>query len=248
MPLFWWLVWYKIRVMRRILFLFVFMSLVAGCSVASEINGMQKIDDFVTVQNYIDSVGYSLLTSNKIDKRMVFVYSEQDKKSYDLTDKTLSRRQILVYQNLIRHVADKNELAACLAVDVAKATLSYDGFARGLVTAVQMKSAPKKYQLLYDKLAVDLMVGAGYNPVAMITYLNKVGDQKRFAFAFTNNKTSVRLANIYEYVYTKYPQYLAKNSYLETDTYQHFLLSSENNRRKFQEKIKNNSKKRLKYE
>lgn len=220
----------------------------AGSAFASEVNGMQEMSDFVTIQNHIDSVGYSLLTSNKIDKRMVFVYSEQDKKTYDLTDKTLTRRQILVYQDLIRHVSDKNELAACLAGDIAKATLSYDGFARGFVTAVQMKSAPKKYQLLYDKLGVDLMVGAGYNPVAMITYLNKIGDQKRFAFAFTNNKTSVRLANIYEYIYTKYPQYLAKNIYLQTDSYQHFLLSSEDNRRKFQEKVKNNSRKRLKYE
>lgn len=224
------------------------MTFFALQSVASEVDGMQEMGDFVTIQNHIDSVGYSLLTSNKIDKRMVFVYSEQDKKSYDLTDKTLSRRQILVYQNLIRHVADKNELAACLSVDIAKATLSYDGFARGLVTAVQIKSAPKKYQLLYDKLGVDLMYGAGYNPVAMITYLNKVGDQKRFAFVLTNNKTSARLANIYEYIYTKYPQFLVNNVYLETDTYQHFLLSSENNRRKFQEKVNTNSRKRLKYE
>lgn len=224
------------------------MAILSLQCVASEVNGMQVVSDFVTVQNNIDDVGFSLLTGNKIDKRMVFVYSAEDKKAINLTDKVLTRRQILVYQDLIKHVADKNELAACLASEVAKATLSYDGFARGLVTAVQMKSAPKKYQLLYDKLGVDLMYGAGYNPVAMITYLNKVGDQKRFAFAFTNNKTSVRLANIYEYIYTKYPEYLVHNSYLKTDAYQHFLLSSENNRRMFQEKVKTKSRKRLKYE
>ena len=51
----------------------------------------------------------------------------------------------------------------------------------GAPYAIQLKSAPKKYQILYDKLGVDLMVEAGYNPVAMITYLNKIGDQTRFA-------------------------------------------------------------------
>jgi len=234
--------------MKKILF-------ILGCIVAFGLPSFANEDSLgdnvsakVKIQNQIDSVGFELLTANKIDKRMVFVYSDQEKKAIDLTDKSLTRRQILVYKDLIAHVADKNELAACLSVDIAKATLSYDGFARGLVTSIQLKSAPKKYQLLYDKLGVDLMVGAGYNPVALITYLNKFGEQKRFAFFFTNNKTSTRLANIYEYIYVKYPEYLANNEYLETDSYQHFLLTSENNRRKFQEKIKNNSRKRIKYE
>ena len=234
--------------MKKIWYVIIFMAILSLKGFASEVNGMQVMPDLVTIQNNIDAVGFNLLTSNKIDKRMVFVYNKEAKKVLDMTDKTLSRRQILVYDELIRHVSDKNELAACLASEVAKATLSYDGFARGLVTAVQMKSAPKKYQLLYDKLGVDLMYGAGYNPVAMITYLNKVGDQKRFAFAFTNNKTSVRLANIYEYIYTKYPEYLVYNAYLKTDAYQHFLLTSDSNRRKFQEKVKTKSRKRLKYE
>ena len=51
-----------------------------------------------------------------------------------------------------------------------------------------------------------------------------------------------------EYIYTKYPYYLANNTYINNEFYQRFLLTSQNNRRLLQEKIKNNSKENLKYE
>ena len=62
------------------------------------------------------------------------------------------------------------------------------------------------------------------------------------------NLASKRLAIIYEYIYTKYPYFLANNAYIENEHYQNFLLSSQENRRMLQEKIKTGSKKELKYE
>lgn len=200
------------------------------------------------IQRYIDDVGFNILNANRIDKRMVFTYNEESQKNIILTDKTITRRQIVIYHNQINHIADQNELAAMLAREIVKGTLSYDGFARGFVTSAQMKFAPKKYELFFDKRAVDLMVTAGYNPVAMIVFLNKLGDQKRFSFVLTNNTVSKRMAEVYEYIYTKYPQYLANNAYINNKYYQHFLLTSENNRRLLQEKVKTYSQKRLKYE
>lgn len=56
------------------------------------------------------------------------------------------------------------------------------------------------------------------------------------------------LLKIYEYIYTKYPYYLINNEYLENIHYQNFLLTSQNNRRMLEEKVKNNSREILKYE
>ena len=92
------------------------------------------------------------------------------------------------------------------------------------------------------------MVMAGYNPLGMITYMNKSYPQKRFDKFARTNLTSKRLANIYEYIYTKYPSFLADNKYIKNEAYQHFLLSSVENRKKLQEKIETKSKKAVKYE
>lgn len=207
-----------------------------------------QIYDNLKIQNYIDNVGFNILNANRIDKRMIFTYNEESQKAIMLTDKTLTRRQIVVYKNQINHISDKNELAAMLSREIVKGTLSYDGFARGFVTSAQVKFAPKKYEIFFDKRAVDLMVTAGYDPVAMIVFLNKLGEQKRFSFILTNNTVSKRMAEVYEYIYTKYPQFLANNAYLGNKFYQNFLLTSENNRRLLQEKVRTYSQKRLKYE
>ena len=53
---------------------------------------------------------------------------------------------------------------------------------------------------------------------------------------------------VYEYIYTKYPYYLQNNTYLENEHYQNFLLTSQENRRLLAEKIKNQSKEKLKYD
>ena len=79
--------------------------------------------------------------------------------------------------------------------------------------------------------------------------LRQIGNTlKRQDLISTHNLTSKRLAIIYEYIYTKYPYYLKENPYFKTESYQNFLLTSINNRKMLEEKIKNNSKGNLKYE
>ena len=92
------------------------------------------------------------------------------------------------------------------------------------------------------------MVKAGYNPIALITYIHKTTPQKRYDIVSTQNLTTKRTATLYEYIYTKYPYYLANNVYINNEHYQNFLLTSQNNRKLLEEKIKSGSKKELKYE
>lgn len=129
-----------------------------------------------------------------------------------------------MYQDYYRQIADDNELAAYLAREISNASRTFDGIGNGWLTAVQIKAAPKKFETVADKRAVDFMVKAGYNPIALITFINKAFPQQYQDFISNKNLTSKRLALIYEYIYTKYPYFLANNEYLENPNYQNFLF------------------------
>ena len=92
------------------------------------------------------------------------------------------------------------------------------------------------------------MVKAGFNPLGLITYINKTVPQKRHDLISNKNLASKRLAIVYEYIYTKYPYYLKNNEYINNKHYQNFLLTSQNNRRLLEEKMQSGSKKTLNYE
>lgn len=201
-----------------------------------------------SVQNHLSSIGVSILNANKIDERIVFVYDKTEVKEKLKLDKTLIDRQVIVYGYDYKFIEDDNELAAFVSRKIAEAFRSYSEFFDGRLSSVQIKAAPKKYQLVFDKIAVDYMVRAGYNPIALITLINKSYPQKRSDTISANNLTSKRLAVIYEYIYTKYPYYLLHNEYFNNKHYQNFLLTSQNNRAMLEEKVKSRSTRELNYE
>ena len=201
-----------------------------------------------SIQSRIDDCGAKILNANKIEERVIFAYSEAEKSGLLEIDKDLTRRQVIVYSGKYKFIDSDDELAAVLAREIAIATRSYDGILNGSLRALQIKAAPKKFEIVADKTAVDLMVKAGYNPLGLITYIQKVYPQKRYDIVSTKNLTSKRLAIIYEYIYTKYPYFLVNNTYLDNVHYQNFLLTSLENRKKLQEKIQSGSTERVKYE
>ena len=231
--------------MKKILFLITAL-IFTSCSVFA-------VDDSVIkkkkkIQTRINDVGFKILNANKIDKRIIFVYGKEEKKSLLKSADELTKRQIVLYEDDIQYISNEDELAGFLARGISMALKSYGGIWNGGLSAIQVKAAPKIYEIVADKRAVDFMVNAGYNPIGLITYINKAFPQKRFDRFSSTNLTSKRLAIIYEYIYTKYPYYLTNNKYLETDSYQNFLLNSTNNRKLLEEKIKNNLKGDLDYE
>ena len=92
------------------------------------------------------------------------------------------------------------------------------------------------------------MVNAGYNPLALIVYINKTCPQRHQDVIARHNLTSKRLARIYEYITYKYPEYLHDNEYTNNEHYQNFLLTSVDNRRKLEEKIRTKSTDEVDYE
>ena len=205
-------------------------------------------EDEQFIQQRIDDIGTKLLNANKIEKRVVFVYSDEDKQSLLDMDTMLESGQVIVYRNIYKNIEDDNELAAGLARGISNSIKSFDGLWGGTLTALQIKLAPKKFEIVADKRAVDFMVKAGFDPIAEIIYIHKISPQKRHDFLSNKNLASKRLAIIYEYIYTKYPYFLANNQYINNEHYQNFLLTSVNNRKLLEEKVKSGSSKKLKYE
>ena len=190
-----------------------------------------------SIYTRINNIGVKILNANEIDKRIIFTYNKNSKLEVLKNTKSLTKRQVVLYGDAYKFIETDDELAAYVAREIPVALRSYDGIASGWLSSVKIKAAPKKYELVFDKFAVNYMVKAGYNPLGLITFINKSCPQKRQDTFSGNNLTSKRLAHIYEYIYINHPSFLAKNTYIENEHYKNFLFTSQENRKLLQEKI-----------
>ena len=199
------------------------------------------------LQERMNSVGFKILNSNRIEKRFTFMAINRVYTRDFWTDVSSVNRIVWVKPVILPYIDNDDELAAVLSHSIAHGVDTYDGIMRGYISIVNYWVSPNKYDLKADKLAVDYMVNADYNPLALITILNKIGKQYRYDIFSNHTLVSRRMMLIYEYIYTKYPSILVDNEYKDNIYYQNFLLTSRNNRMKLLEKVKTGSKKKLNY-
>ncbi|MCD8024236.1 MAG: hypothetical protein LUE64_01735 [Candidatus Gastranaerophilales bacterium] len=197
------------------------------------------------VQKRINEIGFKILNANALDKHVVFSYNKKEKL---LKNDSAIKRQIVLYDTDLKQAENDDELAAELAREISFAMKSYDGSAKGLMSTAQIKMSPKKYELYADKRAADFMVKAGYNPLALITLINKTYPQARQDKFSKHNLTSKRLMYIYERIYYNYPHFLVDNTYTNNEYYQNFLLTSVSNRKKLFEAARRHERGKIKYE
>lgn len=228
----------------RLLFIFITLAILNLPTTAIETIPAKEN----SIQTHIDNIGTKILNKNKINKRIIFTYNKQTKEKLISTDKRLLKRQIIVYDGLYQSTQNDDELAAMLSREISTVMKSYSGIWGGRLDSIQVTLGSKKFETVADKRAVDYMVNAKYNPLALIIFINKTCPQKRSDRFSRHNLTSKRLARIYEYITYKYPEYLTNNELLNNQYYQNFLLTSIENRKKLEEKIKNNSAEELDYE
>ena len=199
------------------------------------------------LQTRMNEVGFKILNSNRIEKRFIFMAINRVYTRDIWTDVSSVNRTVWIKPTALPYIDDDNELAAILSHSLAHGVDTYEGALRGYVSILNYWVAPNKYDLKADKTAVDFMVNAGYNPLALITILNKIGKQYRYDIFSNHTLASRRMMLIYEYIYTKYPSILVENEYKDNIYYQNFLLTSRNNRMKLLEKVKSGSTKRVNY-
>ncbi len=200
------------------------------------------------LQTRMNEVGFRILNSNRIEKRFRFMVINRVYTRDIWTDVSSVNRTVWIKPTILPYIDSDEELAAVLCHSLAHGVDTYEGILRGYISILNYWVAPNKYDMKADKWAVDYMINAGYNPLAIITILNKIGQQYRYD-AFSNHTlVSRRMMLVYEYIYTKYPSVLVENEYKDNIYYQNFLLTSRNNRMKLLEKIETNSNKKLKYD
>ncbi|MBE7708176.1 MAG: hypothetical protein E7Z88_05660 [Cyanobacteria bacterium SIG27] len=192
----------------------------------------------------INRIGYNILNANRIKEKMVF---ELVDKNYVNACTYYSTNLISVTDELLKIIEKEDELAAILAHEISHGVDYRQGILKGYFSFIATSLNSKKYEYKADKRAADYLVKAGYNPLALIVALNKIAPQLRFDSSLSHPLTSKRMAEIYEYIYVKYPQYLVQNEYKDNIYYQNFLITSKENRKKLENKIKSNSKKKVNY-
>ena len=78
-----------------------------------------------SIQARVNRVGTQILNANKIQGRIIFVYDKTAKESLLKMDKTVSKREIIMYQEYYRQISDENELAAYLAREISNASRTF---------------------------------------------------------------------------------------------------------------------------
>lgn len=229
--------------MKKLFLTIFFVMLFSLNAFATDNNSMNHEID---IQKKIDSIGFNILNSNKINKPVVFYYHFENSTKFKKSG--AKGHKITIYDDDYMHADNDDEIAAFLAMKISAAVKSYDNSAIPIVNSLQSRIMPKKYEIFYDKQAVDFVVNAGYNPLGLITFITKTCPQKNSDFISRHNLTSKRLAIIYERIFTQYPYFLTNNVYIHNDYYQNFLLNSINNRKMLEEKLKYNYHYEIQYE
>lgn len=189
-----------------------------------------RLDKDTQFQKKVMQIGFKILNDNQIEKRMTFYYSPRQ--NVNATTQ-LSAKQITLYKGILPFVDSDDELAAILAHEIAHGVDAH----RGLWRRIMMSAHSQVFEFNADQKGVDYMVTAGYNPVALIVILNKIASEPNwFERSSTHPEGSARLVALYDYIYSKYPQYLINNTYKTNIYYQNFLLTTKKERKEIREK------------
>lgn len=213
--------------MKRILLLLI-VTLLFSYNILSQrcFADQLYLDTDTKYQKQVMQTGFRILNANNLrDNRMTFYYVAENKAKIKSSNKL---KRIYVYKGIFSYIEDDNELAALIATEMGHLMDMQAGFFRRF----SVSFSPRKYELRADKKAVDLLVKAGYDPVALITIINKTAKEENwFEYNIFHHNGTERTKKIYSYIYEKYPIFLADNKYLKTPYYQNFLRTTPKDRK-----------------
>ncbi|MBQ4114982.1 M48 family metallopeptidase [bacterium] len=94
----------------------------------------------------------------------------------------------------------------------------------GTVQQATSSKYSRMHESRADQCSIDYVVKNGYNPLAGISIMFKIGDNYEDLFE-DHPSTEKRLQNMYNYIAKKYPQYITKG--FDTEAYQNALKNIE---------------------
>lgn len=222
--------------MKKILFLICTLMFSANLSfaedivVVTDVNMTNFWEKNGKIEQKVLNVGQKIIYSNKLDVR-VPIQTIPNKKIVNAHAR-FAPKHIAIYYGILPYLDNDDELAYILAHETAHMLDIYGGLGKW----VTMLLNSQKYEYKADLIGIDLMVKAGYNPIAAICAANKFMPEITYNFGiFTSHPhASKRLVEMYKYIYLKYPKYLGSDMTTNI-SYQNFLTSSSKELRKFRQ-------------
>lgn len=187
----------------------------------------------------VNAIGHALLEKNNLPTQVTFQVIETD----EINAFASGNNQICVYTGLLKFVSDDSELAGVIAHEighiinnhVAKQSIVSVLTASAINNAnldprlqtgaaiahnLSMKKMSRTEEYEADITGVDLMTKAGYNPLAMVSLLYKIGGNY-VDFIQDHPSGDKRTMYLYNYITYTYPEKLKLGYY--TDAYKQFL-------------------------
>lgn len=231
--------------MKKILFGLILTGLFTFCVNCPSVNAETTLpaaitnwDSAVSLKR-VNAIGSNILQKNHLPAKIVFKVSDDESiNAYANIDK-----EIYIQRGLLQFVENDDELAAVISHEVGhivNAHIQRQGLVASIINYFVAKVKNEKVktgvdaanQLSMLKLSrndefesdltgVDLMVASGYNPLGMISVLNKICGN--YIDILTDHPSGdKRTMNIYDYLSYNYPTTLQKG--FKTESYASFLL------------------------
>ena len=186
----------------------------------------------------ISTIGQNVLTKNKLPKEVTFNIVENE----EINAYANAENQIVVYTGLLKMIEKDEELAGILSHEVGHIMKSHcykqtflnmalsifssqfktEGGALGAQIASGLVSNKVSREQEYDAdyTSADLVYKAGYNPVGLISALNKISGS--YVDVFSDHPSGdKRLMALYDYINYNYPDAVKKG--IDTQSYKNFL-------------------------
>ena len=213
----------------------------------------------------VEKIGKNLLTKNNLPTQVTFSVMETD----DVNAFASSENEICVYTGLLNYVQDDDELAGIIGHEmghiinnhiakqslvssitssmISNANLSESAkTGAALVQNLSMLKMSRTQEYEADVTGIDLMIKAGYNPLATISILYKISGNY-VDFIQTHPSKDKRTMYSYDYMSYAYPN-LVKKSY-SSDAYKQFMAYAQpivDKRNSSESKLKSFNKKQAK--
>ena len=224
--------------------LIIFSMLFSPCAYGASVSSTKKAKVSKTypetMTGRINKIGKRLLEKNKIEANVRFKL----KKTSKVNAYANLYKDIVVYSALVRLCDNDEELAGIIAHELGHIVNSHvvkinvvnsiANVSLNVAREVPIVALPAAllYKLSFrkwsrseeyeaDATAVDLLVGAGYNPLAMVSVLEKINDEAYLDFFSTHPSGEKRTVYVYDYIAHTYPKYIEEG--YDTESFAIFM-------------------------
>lgn len=190
--------------------------------------------------SHLNTIGQNIVKANKMPASVTFKVTDNE---YMNENNTTTTQYVYIYSGDLKYVENDNELAAVVAHEIghlvnghySKSSILNNAISSfnpntttekgsttvSLLKVISSNKVNKDNEKEADITAVDLLMTAKYNPLALISVVYKSDIAQNGGILDENLSCEERIMNIYDYANYNYPAKVKEN--YKTDSYQSAL-------------------------